>query len=1063
VFFMNVLGASLMESTDRIEIRLLGPLHVRRADSTVVEPGAWRTGKTLDLLRLLALDAGQPVSVPSLLEKLWPDVDEAHGRASLRTAASQLRRALRSDCVERRLGGLVLRDVWVDASAFGTLAVEARSSLRERRLARVVSLTREAEALYVADFTAHDDGSGWALEARESLASVRRAMLVDAAECAIELHWMRDGVELATKALAADACSERAYRALMQAYAGLGETEQALRAFERCRQMLADELGADPSAQTRAVHMHVLAGHQDVPEALPFVGREAELSRLRGALRRSLAGEAPALVCVSGQPGTGREGLAHEAAARAGVHIARAPRTKAGRAPSLNELQEACTGSGPTVLLLPAVDSLTADDADALLLTLSRLNPQVTVTLPVSHAGAQALSEAAVRAGGEPATVVEVGPLLADDLAALASAVLSGPVMPDLVDALQREAEGLAGRSIALLRSWLSGGRIASTAKGLALAPAMNGAGGDLDVQPLVRRLLEQLTPAELEALHLTALITRPVTSSVIAPLLSDGMGDGDAAPVAPMLDRLVDHGVLSVDARGYAFRNPLVQDAVASWIRPTVRRQLHWRIAEEGHLPTEDRVRHWLEAGESNLACAAALEAASAALTQGRPHDARAHLNQMIALADGLEHSPTDQATVFETLGDTCLACGLSEEATQAFSVALSAATTVGLPSTARLAAKAEAAERGDAVPGPAGEPSPALLHITPEAGCSPDVEDALREALEDAQDIVTRVEARLRLGEIVALPRRDLTLARRLGDEATVMAETPAQAVRACMLRHLPDVLLGSGATARDALERAEQAAAQADDEEVSAALGLMRALAAHRRGGEDFAELAAAVDLGRPGPAGLEPAAVLVRAYAERGMLAEARRLATRNQPLPAPLAEQARLLSLAVLHEAEGEPDQALAALRRAIDHGVETGCLLQLPEIIARAIRLEVATDPQAAVDHFELFDWAVGGSTDQPAETCAKLLARGAVRAAREEYDRAAASAAIAAEVAEKHDAPLLAAQAHLARAAYLERSSHHNETRLAYASAARWYRAAGVDRLARRVDRTVGPQSRAS
>ena len=104
---------------------------------------------------------------------------------------------------------------------------------------------------------------------------------------------MRDGVELANKALAADPCSERAHRALMQAYAGLGETEQALRVFERCRQMLAEELGADPSAQTRAVHMHVLAGHEDVPEALPFVGREAELSRLRTALGRSLVSAGP--------------------------------------------------------------------------------------------------------------------------------------------------------------------------------------------------------------------------------------------------------------------------------------------------------------------------------------------------------------------------------------------------------------------------------------------------------------------------------------------------------------------------------------------------------------------------------------------------------------------------------------------------------------------------------------------------------------------------------------------------------------------------------------------------
>jgi len=1053
-----------MESTDRIEIRLLGPLYVRRADSSVVEPGAWRTGKTLDLLRLLALDADQPVRVAALLEKLWPDVDEAHGRASLRTAASQLRRALRSDCIERRLGGLVLRHAWVDATAFRSLATEAKAALRERRLARVVALTREAEALYVDDFTAHDDGSGWALEARESLAAVRRALLVDAAECAIELHWMRDGVELANKALAVDSCAERAHRVLIQAYAGLGETEQALRAFERCRQMLAEELGADPSAQTRAVHMQVLAGHQDTPEALPFVGRESDLTRVVGVLNRSLSTPGPSLVCVSGTRGTGREALLREASDRAGAHRAQVTTGPTGL-PTADELHRISTKGEPLVLMVPPIDELAEGDAVDLVRTMSTLDPFVTVAAPVSPDAAKMLSEASVRAGGDPAQVVETGPLLQDDLTALASAVLSGPVTPELVAALQREAGGLAEQSISVLRTWLSSGRITSTAKGLALAPPMHEGNADLTVQPLVRRVLEQLTPTELEALHITALVARPVTPAMIAPLVADSQTDGDQGDqvdtVGPMLDRLVDFGVLSLDTRGYSFRSPLVQDAVASWIRPTVRRRLHWRIAEEGHLPTEDRVRHWLEAGESQLACAAALEAANAALTQGRPFDARAHLNQMISLADGLDSSPADQAAIFEMLGDTCLACGLREDAKQAFTVAMTAATTLGLSSTTRLSGKAEAAERGEVVPD---ENDSTLLQLTPASGCSPEVEDALREALEEAQDNVTRVEARLRLGEIVALPRRDLALARRLADEAALLAETPEQGARACMLRYLPDVLLGStGHTAVDALEHAVTQSADCHDEDLTSALNLTWALAAHHRGLSSFGDIAARVDLSRPGPAGLDPSTALLRAYAERGMLTEAKKLASAVKPQASPLAEQARMLSIAVLQEALEEADKSLDTLREAIDHAIATDCLLQLPEIVARTIRLEVGENQQSAVEHFELFDWAVGGSTDQANETCAKLLARAAVRGVRREYDRAAAAAAIAAEVAEKQEAPLLAAQAHLARAGYLERTSHHNEIRLAYASAVRCYRAAGVDRLARRAERTVRPHTRAS
>ena len=51
-----------------VEIRLLGSLRVRRGDSSVVDASEWRTGKTLDLLRLLALDADDLSKVEPLSE-----------------------------------------------------------------------------------------------------------------------------------------------------------------------------------------------------------------------------------------------------------------------------------------------------------------------------------------------------------------------------------------------------------------------------------------------------------------------------------------------------------------------------------------------------------------------------------------------------------------------------------------------------------------------------------------------------------------------------------------------------------------------------------------------------------------------------------------------------------------------------------------------------------------------------------------------------------------------------------------------------------------------------------
>ena len=102
-------------------------------------------------MRLLALRAGQTVVVDSLVEALWPSVDLDRGRASLRTAASQVRSVLGQDHLARRTGGLVLTGVWVDALAFEALVSTAGQQLSAGHTAEAVRSAWEALGLYVAD------------------------------------------------------------------------------------------------------------------------------------------------------------------------------------------------------------------------------------------------------------------------------------------------------------------------------------------------------------------------------------------------------------------------------------------------------------------------------------------------------------------------------------------------------------------------------------------------------------------------------------------------------------------------------------------------------------------------------------------------------------------------------------------------------------------------------------------------------------------------------------------------------------------------------------------------
>lgn len=292
---------------------MLGPLRVRRGDGALVDPHDWRTGQTADLLRLLALHVDDPVPVDMLVDALWPAVDEKRGRASLRTTASQIRKVLGVNCLERRIGGLVLRNAWVDAHAFRTLAREARRHVVTGAAAKVVTTTREAEPLYLAEFGWQTGNADWAVRELEALAATYRQLIGDAADAAVTLSWWHDALDFAERSILVDPCSERGYRALMRGYRGLGETSGALQTYDRCRRALAEELGADPSPETQALHLQLLTEDRVEPPVPAFCGRAHELQWVHEVADGARTGQGPAVVCLLGASGSGKSRLLQEA------------------------------------------------------------------------------------------------------------------------------------------------------------------------------------------------------------------------------------------------------------------------------------------------------------------------------------------------------------------------------------------------------------------------------------------------------------------------------------------------------------------------------------------------------------------------------------------------------------------------------------------------------------------------------------------------------------------------------------------------------------------------------
>ena len=72
-------------------------------------------------------------------------------------------------------------------------------------------------------------------------------------------------LQYATEIVELEPFQETGYRHLMQMHAQMGNRGEALRVFGKCRELLRDELGADPSQETERLFLEIFAGGGSEP------------------------------------------------------------------------------------------------------------------------------------------------------------------------------------------------------------------------------------------------------------------------------------------------------------------------------------------------------------------------------------------------------------------------------------------------------------------------------------------------------------------------------------------------------------------------------------------------------------------------------------------------------------------------------------------------------------------------------------------------------------------------------------------------------------------------------
>ncbi|MCA9974954.1 MAG: bacterial transcriptional activator domain-containing protein, partial [Anaerolineales bacterium] len=147
--------------------------------------------------------------------------------------------------------------IWLDTAEFERLITQGNAIFRQDPT-QALPLYREALALYQGDYLQEYLYEEWCTEERERLLTLYLRTAERLAATLLEQQGWEEVIEVAQAILARDDCWENAYRALMLAYAHLGNRTQVIRTYQRCGERLATELGVEPSPATTELYFSLV-------------------------------------------------------------------------------------------------------------------------------------------------------------------------------------------------------------------------------------------------------------------------------------------------------------------------------------------------------------------------------------------------------------------------------------------------------------------------------------------------------------------------------------------------------------------------------------------------------------------------------------------------------------------------------------------------------------------------------------------------------------------------------------------------------------------------------------
>jgi DNA-binding SARP family transcriptional activator len=323
-----------------VRFQVLGPLEIWTGEAwTSIGAKKWRS-----LLAALLINAGQVVSTDRLIGEIWGDNPPAGATNLVSVYALRLRRMLgdeHGELLRHRAPGyqLALKDDDVDSLQFGGLIIAGRQALAAQQPERAAELLTKALGLWHGRAFMDVPPSEMVDGEAERLAEAQLDALELSMEAEIGCGRYAEATPELFRLTTDHPLREGFWGLLMRALDAAGRHAEALAAYARAREEIADQLGVDPGETLQSLYERLLrdepllraeplAQVQAPPPVAPppmqlptdiadFTGRDEDVDRLCELLPPGAdGGGAVKIAVVAGAGGLGKTTLAVHAAHR---------------------------------------------------------------------------------------------------------------------------------------------------------------------------------------------------------------------------------------------------------------------------------------------------------------------------------------------------------------------------------------------------------------------------------------------------------------------------------------------------------------------------------------------------------------------------------------------------------------------------------------------------------------------------------------------------------------------------------------------------------------------------